>query len=93
MFVRSKKNLSGAISVQVIDKSRGKFKLAKTIGSSSIPAVIEKLVIEGHQWIKDYTGALELDFTDKLKTTNQILDGIDKTTIQGKTKSNTNIDT
>ena len=35
MFIRQKKNKSGVISIQVIDKSNGKYKLLKTIGSSS----------------------------------------------------------
>ncbi len=83
MFVRSKKNKSGVISVQVIDKSTGKYKLFKTIGSSSVPSEIQKLIKQGHQWIKDHTGALELDFSDELKTTHQILDGIEKLTVKG----------
>jgi len=33
MFVRKKVNKSGSVSVQVISKIRGKFKLIKTIGS------------------------------------------------------------
>ena len=78
MFVRRKKNKSGVISVQVIDKSTGKYKLIKTIGSSSDGLEIEKLIKHANQWIKDYTGVLELDFSDELKTTNQILDGIEQ---------------
>src|SRR5690554_3172543 len=35
MFVRKKKNPSGVISVQVIDKSSGKYVVRKTVGSSS----------------------------------------------------------
>jgi len=35
MFVRKKQNKSGVISVQIIDKSSGKYKVVKTIGSSS----------------------------------------------------------
>lgn len=34
MFIRKKPNLSGSTSVQIIDKSRGKYKVVKTIGSS-----------------------------------------------------------
>jgi len=32
MFVRKKRNKSGVISIQIIDKSTGKYKLLKTIG-------------------------------------------------------------
>lgn len=83
MFVRSKKNKSGVISVQVIDKSTGKYKLVKTIGSSSEASEIQKLIKHASQWIKDYTGVVELDFFDELKTTHQILDGIEKLTVKG----------
>ena len=78
MFVRCKKNKSGVISVQVIDKSSGKYKLIKTIGSSWNESGIQKLVNQGNKWIKDYTGVLELDFSDELKTTHQILNGIEQ---------------
>ncbi len=65
MYVRKKKNKSGVISVQVIDKSSGKYKVIKTIGSSSNPSEVENFVIQGKQWIKQKTGILELDFTNK----------------------------
>ena len=65
MFVRKKKNKSGVISIQVIDKSKGKYKVVKTIGSSSNPIEVEKLFNQGKQWIKERIGILELDFTNK----------------------------
>jgi len=36
MFIRKLKNRSGSISVQIISKASGKYKVIKTIGSSSI---------------------------------------------------------
>lgn len=42
MFVRKKKNKSGSISVQIISKSKGQYKLYKTIGSSFSNEEIEK---------------------------------------------------
>ncbi len=65
MYLRKKKNKSGVISVQVIDKSTGKYKVIKTIGSSSNPLEVENLVIQGQQWIKQKQGIIELDFTNK----------------------------
>jgi hypothetical protein len=62
MFVRKKPNKSGVISVQVIDKSSGKYKLIKTIGSSSESIEIEKLVLKGKEFIKEYLGLQEFDF-------------------------------
>jgi hypothetical protein len=51
MFIRKKKNPSGIISVQVIDKSGGKYKVFKTIGSSSDIEEIETFYIQGRKLI------------------------------------------
>ena len=82
MFVRKKKNKSGVISVQVIDKSSGKYKVLKTIGNSADPREIELLVNEGKQWIKDYTGQLELDFNTHA-TTEEIIESIQEIKANG----------
>ena len=65
MFIRRKKNRSGVISVQVIDKSSGRYKVVKTIGSSAEEALIKELVKEAENWIRQHTGAVELDFDGK----------------------------
>ena len=62
MFVRRKKNKSGVISIQVIDKSSGKYKVLKTIGSSSNESEINALYLKGKKWITQYNGQQELDF-------------------------------
>jgi hypothetical protein len=49
MFLRKKKNSSGSISVQIISKSSGKYKVVKTIGSSSKEQEIQDLVYLGKQ--------------------------------------------
>lgn len=85
MFIRKKKNKSGVISVQVIDKSTGKYKVLKTIGSSSEPKVIEHLVKEGKIWIKNRIGQKELDFTCERDFTATILDSIEQITVVGTT--------
>lgn len=69
MFVRQKKNKSGVISVQVIDKSSGRYKVFKTIGSSDNPLKIRALVLKAKEFIKETTGAQEFDFSD----TNQLI--------------------
>ena len=43
MFVRKKKNRSGSVSVQVIDKSKS-YRVVKTIGSSRYPEQIQRMV-------------------------------------------------
>ena len=62
MYWRKKKNKSGIISVQVIDKSSGKYKVVKTIGSSAIEEEITKLVEAAQQFINNFGGQGQLDF-------------------------------
>ena len=56
MFIRKKKNPNGVVSVQVIDKSRGAYKVLKTIGSSSDTREIEILYQQGKKWIAVHCG-------------------------------------
>ena len=56
MFVRKKKNPSGVISIQIIKKQKGKYKLVKTVGISSDSLVVEELYKQGKAWISSHTG-------------------------------------
>jgi hypothetical protein len=60
MYVRKKINPSGITSVQVIDKSTGKYRLIKTIGSSSDTSTVKPLYQQGKQWISNYVGELNI---------------------------------
>ena len=60
MFIRKKKNPSGIISVQVIDKSLSKYRVVKTIGSSSDNCIIEELCIQAEDWISGHVGGQDL---------------------------------
>ena len=51
MFVRKKKNKSGSVSIQVIQKENG-YKVVRTIGSSHDIHEIERLVLRGEQFIR-----------------------------------------
>lgn len=62
MFVRKKKNKSGVVSVQIIDKSSGKYKMIKTIGSSSLKEEIDNLVNEGNLYIQETLGQGTINF-------------------------------
>ncbi|MFN7674963.1 hypothetical protein [Flavobacterium sp.] len=62
MFVRQKKNKSGVVSIQVIDKSSGRYKLLRTIGSSSDLVQIDKLIEEARNYIKEIKKLNEFDF-------------------------------
>lgn len=64
MFIRQKKNKSGLISIQVIDKSSSKYKVHKTIGSSDSKEVIDDLLLQAKDYIKNFAGIYELDFNN-----------------------------
>lgn len=83
VFVRKKKNKSGVISIQIIDKSKGKCRLLKTIGSSAVSSEVERFFNEGKEWIKRYTGVQEFDFTDYNHHTQLILQGIEQISVYG----------
>ena len=62
MFVRGKKNKSGTISVQIIDKSSGSYRVIKTIGSSSDPDEIAYLRKKACTIIPTLIGQTSIDF-------------------------------
>ena len=58
MFVRKKKNKSGTLSIQIISKTRGKYKVIRTIGCAKTKREEELMILlantelerlEGHQ--------------------------------------------
>jgi transposase len=69
MFIRHKKNKSGIISIQIIDKSAGKYRVHKTIGSSNSSEEINNLHLQAKEYLKHYKGTQEFDFSN----TNQII--------------------
>lgn len=85
MFVRKKKNKSGKFSVQVIDKSSGKYKMLKTIGSSADVDKVEELVKLGKNWIATKTNSLEFDFSGDRRLTEEVLNNIEQINISGIT--------
>ena len=60
MFVRKKKNPSGIISVQVIDKSQGTYRVVKTIGSNSDTLLVDELYRQGKRWISQHLGEQDI---------------------------------
>jgi transposase len=76
MFVRKKPNKSGLISVQVIEKSRGKYKVVKTIGSSKDISKVEILVSEGKRYARELMGLQEIDFADHKRVFEEVLSSI-----------------
>ena len=56
MFIRKNKNRSGSISVQIIQKNAGKYKLVKTIGSGRTEEEIEFLYHQAREYIQELQG-------------------------------------
>lgn len=88
MFVRRKKNPSGVTSVQVIDKSSGKYCVVKTIGSSSVDSIILDLIKIGNDWIKEQQGLGDLFEAyhaekEEINLTEHLLSKIDNILING----------
>jgi len=83
MFVRRKKNKSGLISIQVIDKSSGKYKLVKTFGSSINSFELEQLESDAAMWIKRQRGLKELDFEQTDHLFELFIGGINQINVVG----------
>jgi len=60
MFIRKKKNKSGSLCVQIIQKLNGKYKVVKTIGSSKDTKEIERLYQEAQALIPKLFNQLTL---------------------------------
>jgi transposase len=83
MFHREKRNKSGVISVQIVDKSSGKYRVCKTIGSSSDPKRVAELVVEAKTWIGRQMGQLTFDFKNERAIAFQVLEGIQQIRMVG----------
>lgn len=62
VFVRKKKNKSGAVSIQIIDKGSGEYQVYRTVGSSKDSTEIERLFKEARKEIERITGQQKLSY-------------------------------
>jgi len=85
MFIRKKPNKSGVISVQIIDKSSGKYKLIKTIGSAADPGLVEQLILKAKQHLIELTGqaALNFDIEKERELVDLFFNGINEILLYG----------
>ena len=65
MFLRKSKNRSGSISIQIVSKPRGKYKVLKTIGTGRSSDEIEGLLYEGRQEIDSLSKQAKLFSSEK----------------------------
>lgn len=77
MFIREKRNKSGSVSIQVLQKIGRSNRLLKTIGCGSDPQEIIRLKQEARSWIGAQSGMRELDFTLGRSATESVLSNID----------------
>lgn len=68
MFVRTKKNASGSVSIQIISKSRGRYKVVKSLGSATTQQEINKLVLLAKQEIESISKPGKLFISEKDKS-------------------------
>lgn len=62
MFVRRKRNKSGSVSVHIVRKAGGTYRLVQAVGSSRDPREIERLEREAHHRIPVLLGQQSLGF-------------------------------
>ncbi len=65
MFVRKKPNKSGSITVQIIDKSSGKYNVVRTVGTSSESEKIDFFFNKAHRLIPELLGQSSLDLVSQ----------------------------
>ncbi len=82
MFLRKLKNRSGSVSVQIISKERGKYKVLKTIGSSSYEQEIEKLMFLGKQEIERLSTQGKLFFSENDVVVEQLFEALGNASIK-----------
>jgi len=82
MFVREKKNASGSVSIQIISKEKGLYKVVKTIGSATVLQKIEELKKQAHQEIKELKKQLELFESKNDKLVEQVFESLQNSNIR-----------
>ena len=82
MFIRQKRNKSGSISVQIISKSGGCYRVVESIGSGKSDQEISILMLKARSVLKQLEGNLELFTDDEESNYEHILSSIGNNQIQ-----------
>lgn len=85
MFVRKKLNKSKVVSIQIIDKSSGRYRLVKTVGSSADPATIDSLFMQARQMIPALRGqgVLNFELANEQMLMDLFFNGLDEIQLAG----------
>jgi len=82
MFIRENKNRSGSVSVQIISKEFGKYRVVKSIGSGKTPQEITFLKQRAQQEIRKLQGSLSLFASEKDALVDSFLSSLSNAQIQ-----------
>jgi len=82
MFVRPKKNRSGSVSIQIISKARGKYKVVKTLGSATTRQEIERLTRLAEQEIERLSEPLSLFSSQDDILVDKVFESLHNSSIQ-----------
>lgn len=85
MFIRQKPNKSGVISIQIIDKSSGKYRVISTVGSTNDPVRLQILLVEAKQQLAKITGqgSLNFDVAQEKELIDLFFNGIEEIRLVG----------
>jgi transposase len=82
MFLRTLKNRTGNISVQIISKASGKYKVVKTIGCGSTEQELEKLWYLGKQEIERLSAQSKIFVSEQDTVVEQVMRSLDNANIR-----------
>lgn len=82
MFLRKLRNRSGSISVQIISKAGGKYKVVKTIGASNSEQEVQKLLFLGKQEIERLSNQPKLFISENDTIVEKAFDALGNASIR-----------
>lgn len=82
MFVRPKKNASGSVSIQIISKARGRYKVVKSLGFATAQQEIERLTRMAEQEIERLSEPLPLFSSQNDVLVEKVFESLHNSSIQ-----------
>jgi transposase len=82
MFIRKKKNRSGSVSIQIISKARGQYKVIKSIGSATARQEIDRFVQMAEQEIDRLSKPQSLFFSNDDNLVEKVISSLSNSSIR-----------
>jgi transposase len=82
MFIRKKTNTSGSTSVQIISKSRGKYRVIKTVGCGKNEQEVQKLIYLGQQELERISAQPKLFVSENDTVVEQVFEALSNASIR-----------